>query len=216
MRPGTELEGTIDVVNEGSASVTYTVGFKDLSVHPNRSAAWIKLDTKSIELGASGRESIAYTISVPETATGEFHGRLSFAEGDQQRASGMVGIQTQISVPIFVVVQGTELYSIEIVSFRLKTHRMSQAEVVLRNTGNVHLRAKGECEIRLRDHEEIECTFTINEQGFPVYPGQDRALSGRLPRMLDSGTYIAGLRFSMPGGQPAEKKAFVFDVKEWR
>ena len=213
--PGTQQKGSLSIVNEKAAAVIYEIGFRDQSARSEPTSQWIELDTNPIRLEAHGRKTIDYVITVPEEAEGEYSGRLSFAEKEEnQEQTGMMSISTQISVPIFVIVQGKERYSIEIINFRLKPHNLKQAEVQLRNSGNVHLRAKGECEVRLRGHDEVECFFKINEQGFPVYPGRDRVLIGHLPRLLESGTYVAKLRFPVPGGNPTENKAFVFEVKE--
>ena len=212
--PGTQKKGSISLVNESAEAVTYEIAFRDLSARTGEASNWIDLDTRTIRLEANGRKAIAYVITIPEEAEGEFSGRLSFAEkGQNQNQASMMSIATRISVPIFAVIRGTERYSVEIVNFRLKPHNLLQAEVVLRNAGNVHIRPRGECEVRLRGHDEVECYFVINEQGFPVYPGQDRVLIGHLPRLLESGTYVAALRVPVPGGNPVQKKAFVFEVK---
>ena len=210
--PGETLTGTIELTNERNSQTHYTIEFKDKSINAGTHQEWIELEKTEVSLGPFESTSVAYTIHMPADANGELYGRLSFSESEENDEPSMMSITTRISIPIFVIVRGTESYAASILRFRIKPHRPLQAEILLRNSGNVHVRAQGTCTLVNTKNGKVVATFPVNPQAFPVYPRSERALIGNLAKPLDPGSYRAELEIPFPDETHILKNDFPVEI----
>ena len=205
--PGATLTGSIAVANDKSVPVTLDVSFRDRSVAERRDMDWIDIRTEPLQLEPGEAQFVPYTIHIPEDASGEFIGRVGFVEQQEQNPA-TVSIQTKISVPIYVTIQGTEQYAAEIQSLKLLSADPVRLEVTINNTGNAHLRARATCSISEKDSGIEVDHIVMNDQGFPIYPGRMNRMVCRSENTLEPGEYNIAIRMPFPDEQHVVRKTF--------
>ncbi|NCC53123.1 MAG: hypothetical protein EOM20_18180 [Spartobacteria bacterium] len=212
--PGETIQGSITVENAREHPIVLETQFEDYSLHRATHTNWIAFETDTRPLAPGEATSFNYTVQIPVNATGEFYGRISFAEAREQDHTQMVGIRTAISVPLYVVITGTETYEAEITETRIRSKRPLRLDVTLHHTGNTHLRALGEATVRSAATGSEVCRFPINAHQVPVYPGRrDNVLTGKTDHAFTPGDYQVDVRIPFPDDAHALASSTVFTIE---
>jgi len=210
--PGGTLEGQIVLTNEKDVPVRIDVSFRDRSAS-GLVTDWIEIDTGEILLEPGESAPVPYRVAVPSGAAGEFFGRVGFSEV-QDTGPGAVAVQTRISVPIFVAVRGTEDYRATITGVRVVSDDPLRAEVLVKNEGNVHVRATGECVVTTSDGDTEVLRMPVNAQRFPLYPARVGCLVAKTNEQLQPGQYIFDIRLRFPDEANVVSERFDVSVGE--
>lgn len=217
--PGEELHGSITLKNPESSTAQFEIQFRDITSKALRDAFpdWIDFEKTLVTLAPNESKAIPYTVRVPEEATGEFAGRVSFMTPRNSK-KGMVKIRSSIAVSIYVKVKGTERYDIEVKVLQIKPNTPLEADIVLLNRGNVHVRPLAKCRIIPEGASTPILSFSANEDRYPIYPGEERSFAGRLETPLAPGLYTARIELSDKQGMsyPIEKELLLFVEAEIR
>ena len=117
-----------------------------------------------------------------------------------------------ISVPLFVLVKGTETYRAEIEGVRLPSADPLKLEVAVANQGNVHLRASGICVLRDTISGEEVLRVPLNVYHFPLYPGVTNTLIANDSRSIAPGDYTCSVELPFPDNQHLVSASFDLHV----
>ena len=231
MPPGKNAIAEIRLTNDKQTSVEVKVSFNDFSRNKETSSEWVSfsfkdmeentvvdLDAQSIAINPGESKRLLCKVVVPQEATGELRGRLAFTEMPPASASvaGPMAIQTRISIPFSVFIEGTETYDLEIHSIRLNPGKPEYLEVILENKGNVHIRPKGKCTLSRQGEGRVIAKYDINQNGNPIYPGQKIPLSAiKVPTsLLASGDYNAHVQLTLKDEEDIYTKDLILHVPE--
>ena len=189
--------GTWSVKNSSAKTVEVAVNavsFEDY-LRGNRDAlapTWITLTPDRVTLFAGEDTTIAFTVNIPDSMTGERMLMVFFAE--QPSGNGAV-VQGRIGTAFYVMISGTLHPLLELVSIRHSRdiHGRSYFFLELKNPGNVHLRPRGEFVIY--DSMGHESGRTRLEIGMPVLAGgRERFASLPVVATLLPGDYVVRYR----------------------
>ena len=203
--PGERMDGEISVTYEGVEPLWIETTFLDQSDEGKNGIGWIKMDTgpERVKLEPGESVSFAYTILLPEGASGEYRGRVRFLEVPEsmERKAG-IGVLSAISVPIYVNVKGTEQYGAEIRRFEVKSLCPLRVTVYLKNTGNIRLRPEGAVLSVVDEGIEQQVFSTILGREYPpVFPGEVKPVEIREEgfRPEWDGNYTVAFSYRLPG-----------------
>jgi hypothetical protein len=131
-------------------------------------------------------------VKAPKKAQGELVGMLSFRTKSAIRSS----VEFMLSGAVYVAVQGTEKVAGDVHAMMVTPSSDSvRAGIVLRNTGNVHLRPVGILQI-LNDKDQPVANVEL-EQGQPTYPGNERPYLGVVKDLrMAPGKYSARIKLT--------------------
>lgn len=198
LTPGTTQTAVYFIDNPTEQAVELDMQVKEWRVYPwNQGVAlqdWLTLpEPEAFELPPHGRRELAVQVKAPEQASGELAAMIFFSE----RAPS-AQVRMKFGVSLYVMIAGTERAQAEVEKINVrqekrtergKTIRRLEMSVVLKNSGNVHLRPDIRAEIRVGQNT-IAVPF---QYGWPVYPNEANAYAGsaELPRLLKPGKYPA-------------------------
>ena len=136
-------------------------------------------------------EHVRVTFDLPaNTETSEYYSMLLFeSQPIPTRYSTAINIAGEIGVPIYYTISA---YALRSASFESLVVQNDSLEMVLSNTGNVHLRIKGEAIISTYDGRIVQ-QDSLPE--FVVMPGKRRRLSVGLGKIIEAGSYVAKVVF---------------------
>jgi len=191
--PGSGYKGKYSVKNTYDRDINIIVEVeqgKTFSGNGNIDVTkWLQLEKNKYFIKAGEIAEIPYTVIIDENFKGSVSARITFSV-DQEKGQ-MITIS--ISVPIYVVVEGTENidYCIDSLDLYNAGNNISY-KLVLENKGNVHIRHSGSIEIYSKNKKELLKTIPIQET-VPTYCGEKRDfLENMLPKTeLKKGTYVA-------------------------
>jgi len=171
--PGNSIERTIEVGNETDQEKFYTIGIKKfemvgeegyqkfLSIEEGDNfgvTSWIKYEENNIVVPPKESRKFMFIIDVPEDADpGGHYASIYFSAGqltEEDANDSMVGVEAQIHSLILVRVAGDVIEKAEIESFEIRDGKTSINRLPvalvwkLKNSGNVHIRAQGNIEIK--------------------------------------------------------------------
>ncbi|MGE4385756.1 MAG: hypothetical protein AB7E39_07855 [Endomicrobiaceae bacterium] len=171
---------------------------------------WLKFDKDKYYIPSGELIEVPYKISLPEDMKGSVSGRVYFSVEQQQ--GQMVTIA--ISVPIYVVVKGTEKIDFKIDSFDLQNSKKGISyKFVIKNDGNIHFRPSGVIEIYDKKKKKLIRTVFISET-VPVYAEKNREFSGVMTGNdikkdgLKKGKYTAVLKIKALGRDVSKEIKF--------
>ena len=210
-KPGDTLTGTIAVTNQKDTPIVLETIFKYL----NKDVAedWISIDLDQHDIAPHETADIVYTIHIPEDARGNLLGRVGFSEAVDERA-GIMSVRTRISVPLYVIIEGTENYQADITQFFITSTDSINITFSLKNNGNTYHRFKGVCSIVNNVSDETVCRFPVNTKEFPVYPGVEETFKEEQAVTLNPGDYTATLQISFPDKDNMVTKSVNFTVSD--
>lgn len=171
------------IVLDVSNGNTYS-GNKEIDVNK-----WLKFERKKYDVAPMGTVEVPFKVEVAKDMVGSVSGRVSFTV----EQSSMINLA--ITVPIYVVVEGTEK-----IDFRIDSLTMSKNErdggiyykMAIKNEGNVHIRHSGNIEIYDKKKKNLILNVPI-EESVPTYAEQDRVFTGKVVSKdgLKKGKYVA-------------------------
>ncbi|MFC2091905.1 hypothetical protein ACFLTD_03945 [Elusimicrobiota bacterium] len=138
-------------------------------------AAWLKFKPAEFELPAKSNKPINYIIEIPEGLEGELIAMAYFAP--KIKASS-VSLGRRIGIAVYASAKEKQQVSCKInLIYINKQKGYSFIQLVVENTGNVHVRPEGTVEV-LRAGKKVD-SLAI-EKGMPVYPGKTEVFSKKL------------------------------------
>jgi len=164
---------------------------------------WLKFEKMEFDLNPGEAVKVPYEVTINEKMKGSLCGRVKFSL-DQ---SSMINLS--ISVPIYVIVEGTENINFEIESLDLnKNNRDGNLyyKMVVKNSGNVHIRHTGK--IQIFDSKKKKEIKTIDiEDTVPTFCETSKEFIGKMDT-LDKGTYVAVFTIDALGKQATKEVKF--------
>jgi P pilus assembly chaperone PapD len=232
LKPGTSTRtGTIRVTNSSDKSVEALVEIQDwdrdekggnrfypLGTEAHSCKERLKVFPLALRLDPGKSESLRVTY---DGAAGDACWAVVFIQGNEQRSAAA---QSQIT---YVMRTGVKVYvdpaaatkvgdveSVRLIDLKTATAAAAdsvsrQIEVVFKNGGTSHLKAKGAVEIRTADNK-VAHRLEILE--FPTVPGATRKLLLPLPQTISAGRYIALVLLDYGGNEIAAGQ-LEFEVK---
>jgi hypothetical protein len=192
--PGKEITDKIRLRNNGNAGVNLKVQVKKLTASDIREAnledpkpedtfiQWVKLDKPNFTATPQEWIDIPFTISVPTDASFGYYMAFTVSQDTTGAASGesTAVIQGEVAVPVLLNVKSPNTKAeAELVEFKPKSfineYLPVEFDVKLRNTGNVHLKPRGNIFIRGNSDKDLallevnEGMSTVLPQGSRVY-----------------------------------------------
>jgi len=154
---------------------------------------WLVLPDKQISIQPGEEKEVAYKVNIPKDAAGEYNAWfvVSDAKGPEIKMGASIAVRT--SIPIYIIVKGTEKYDFEIQNFNAWIKpSFSSFNIILRNTGNVHIRPTGKVKISALDSTQVY-EMPFNEVGWGIIEGQNHEYVTKLPdeKILPDGKYKA-------------------------
>ena len=174
MSKGEETEGSYLVWHNFKKPVQIMVKTKEwFKLKENRDISldtWLRISPKELLVAPGKKGEFKWKVSVPNNAVGELAGMVSFTPSEKTGP-----ITTVMSVPIYVAIKDTSIKRAKIEKIvvrrgQSKEHSNIRVAVVIKNTGNVHLRPSGKVLIKDKKGREIKVVSLAS--GWPVYPGR--------------------------------------------
>lgn len=192
--PGDSVEGVVTITNTEDEALVVVPFTKNWFVLPNNKQFkiddWLKMRDEKFSLKPGESKKIKFIAKAPKKAQGELVGMLSFRTNSDSRES----VAFMMSGAVYVAVKGTERFAGDIHAMMVTPSTDSvKAGILLRNTGNVHLRPEGIMQI-LNENGQPIANVEL-ERGQPTYPGNERPYFGIVKdlRMLP-GKYVAQIK----------------------
>ena len=164
--PAGRHEGAFHVLNDGDAPLRVRVEVESLSAAyaPRAPADWLTLAAETVDVPASGRVDVPFTVQVPDGTSGELAAMVVFI----QDAPGDGGIQVRFGTAVYAAVRGTEELALEFGEPYIISGPPPALLLPVTNHGNVHCRPTGS--VRVRSDTEMlgEAELAV---GMPVAPG---------------------------------------------
>lgn len=171
--PGSFIERTIEINNETSEERIYSIGVKKFEMIGEEGkqkfipvaedndfdlTSWIKYNDNKIIIPPKSARKFKFTVNVPSKADpGGHYASIYFNTGKanlSENGNSAVGVEAQINSLILLRVSGNivekaEVESLEMEGGKTLLYRLPAKFVLrLKNSGNVHIRPKGNIEIK--------------------------------------------------------------------
>lgn len=205
--PGSSYQNAYLVTNKFETPMTFTVTLSNGNCFSENEGVdvndWLKIEKMEFSLKPGETIKVPYEVTINEKMKGSLCGRVKFSV-DQSST-----INLSISVPIYVIVEGTENINFEIEDLDFAKNPADGNlfyRMTVKNTGNVHIRHTGKIkiydskkqkEIKSIDIEETVPTFCENSKQFVESIGT-----------LDDGTYVAVFTIEDLGKQATKEIKF--------
>lgn len=164
---------------------------------------WLKLETMEFNMNPGETVTVPYEVTINENMKGSLCGRVKFSVDQSEM------INLSISVPIYVIVEGTENINFEIESLDFtKGDRDDNCyyRMVVKNTGNVHIRHSGQ--IQIFDSKKTKEIKVVNiEETVPTFCESSKIFIDSIGT-LDEGTYVAVFTIKDLGKQATKEVKF--------
>ncbi|MCG3204694.1 MAG: hypothetical protein KCHDKBKB_01409 [Elusimicrobia bacterium] len=217
VKPGESVGGEVSVTNTDGETLQIVPVTKNWFVLPANKAIkvedWLKMHSNSFELKDGETKKIKFTVKAPKKAQGELVGMLSFRTKSDSRST----VEFMLSGAVYAVIIGTEKLSGDIRAMMVNPSTDSvQAGILVRNTGNVHLRPHGIMQIA-NDKDQLVANVEL-EHGQPTYPGNERPYMGVVKDLrMSPGKYWAQIELKdFDRGVMIEKRRQKFVLTEER
>lgn len=162
---------------------------KSLGADTKKRFEWLKITPSEFELKKGETKRVNLKVNVPEDAKGELNAMIFINGSPVEREEGAIGINTSIGVPIYVMIEGTEIYEARVKDIKVMSKSPLKVKIGIENAGNVHIRPKGTIEVKSAKNEGL-FTLMLNEFNYPVLPYTTRELQINSEKALPSGEYI--------------------------
>lgn len=159
--------------------------FKEKSTIENSVASFSVINPEEFIISPRTVEQVRMTFRMPSgSIIPEYYGMLFFqSQPVPTKYSPRITVAGEIGVPIYYSLSNLAVRMLVFDSLNIKH---DTARVVLQNTGNTHVRIKGESRISTFDGMLVAAD-SIPE--FVILPKQMRKLPVRVPSILEKGTY---------------------------
>ncbi len=194
MPAGEVCEASIDVTNTYDTVVSAKISTKDWKNYGGNNGItvkdWLTVDTDKIELSPDKPGKVNFKVSPKEGMVGSLSGMLSFSvqrEGES--------LNVMISVPVYIVVKGTEKPDIKLDDLKVSQSSTSAVgfDISLENLGNVHVRPQGMQMSILNKKKQLIQSVNLGET-VPVYTGSKRNYKTQFSSILPKGKYFSEIR----------------------
>ena len=216
--PGKGFEEKFEFTNSSDELVKVRINVTDRTINPVVSD-WLKPEKNIVEIKPHTTEIVTYTVSIPEGASGEYNAWFVTEEisGDNLIEKSMASFAVRMSVPIYVMVKGTEKYDFDIKSVAINLNKKpAEINLMVKNTGNVHIRPTGKIIITgVGSPQKFALKF--NEIKWGIIPDEQTEYPTKFNEedKLADGTYKA--QITIQAGDEENMKRFedeiVFEVK---
>jgi hypothetical protein len=164
---------------------------------------WLKFEKKEFDLKPGETIDIPYEVLISTSMKGSVCGRLDFSA----QQSSMINLS--ISIPMYVTVEGTEDINFEIDSLNITRNPEDGSlfyKMVIKNTGNVHIRHSGQ--IQIFDSKKTKEIKVVNiEETVPTFCESSKIFIDSIGP-LDEGTYVAVFTIKDLGKQATKEVKF--------
>ncbi len=214
--PGGAYENIYIISNSRSTPVTIEVKWVDKTINP-LTDDWLVLFEKEVTVEGNKSVRVPFKITIPENAQGEYNARVYFSQKTDPDLPNAIGIR--YNNPIYVAVKGTEQYDFEIEKINISNNKYTLIDVLMKNTGNVHIRPKGTIDIMpVDDNTSDSYSFSFNENKWAIIPEESYIYShGRFKTKLNlpDGKYRLAISIFAGKGEKIKKwskeMSFVID-----
>lgn len=205
--PDKTVKVSFEVQNDQEVPLVVTSQMRDSFVLPENKdisvSAWLEPQFKEIAVPAHGSRKALFKVHVPQKASGELAGLVSFipkTEDKYEKPVSTAAIQTRIvtliTVSLYVRVKGTEKGEADVGEVRVANVPAASGEpaqveatAVVKNTGNVHQRPTTHFAVRKKEGGPPLYTMEV-PWGWPVMPYSDFPYKARTPGTLSAGSYV--------------------------
>lgn len=193
-KPGDVIKDKIRVHNNTGTPMPLTISVNTMTINergdivpqalPTQdSTGWFKFPTTQITVPANEWLDVPFTANVPGDAAFGNYFAVSFAPGVTKVAGSNAVIQGNIVVPMLINVQKAgSVAQASIASFKVDNFVSEYQPVTftvdVKNTGNVHLKPRGNIFIRGPKDKDLAVLEVNSAQG-NVLPGANRAFSSQ-------------------------------------
>jgi len=182
-------------VEDWSLSQDGAITFAKAGSQPYSASPWIRVNPREFALAPGQSQEVRYSLSVPKDATpGGYRAAIIVANipppspGEKQRR---VMLEGRIATILYETV-GRPVPSGEItgLSFKMGPEGKATFTISFENTGQVHIRTRGEITIRDRAGKEV---LKAPLPDFPILPQSRRDFTIAVKEDLPAGEYVAEL-----------------------
>ena len=215
--PGAASKGSIVLSNEHSEPITVKVTVRDESLKPlrERFPDWLTLEPREVTIAPKGTADLSYNVEIPQAALGQFVARISFVENPASiKPQAKIGFQMRLSIYLTATVKGTEVYASDVHSARWVPAKRKYLEVMMKNTGNVWIKPKGQCLVINKATGVSAGTPLLINSKFPLYAGRAVDLDLIPEDALEPGEYQAHVSLKFPDGTQFVAEPLDFTVPE--
>lgn len=214
--PGGTASGVLVVYNKSPRRVRFRVTLEDIYIRPSgaidvlkpASTTWSvsamsRVQPAEFDLDPDRQMPVRVSVTVPGDARGGRYGAIVVAPAPVLQATGVRGtisvIVPKLAAKLLVPIRGTEVVQGELVDM-LAAARLDGAgadiKAVFRNTGNVHVRTRGELTLLTRTGLSLG-KMALDDA--TVLPGGVREFRVAWTKPLDPGTYTVKITFDFGG-----------------
>jgi len=187
--PGTEFGDIIKLINDGEIEQTFYAtieGFRAkgekgepeffITTDETQLASWVTLEQTSVTLKPREKKEIKYTVRVPEKASTGGQYAAIFWSSQPPAVTGItgVGVAMKIGSLLLVTVSGEIKEEMKLIDFstpsKFYTRLPVKFAIGFENTGNVHIKPKGNIKIEPKILGIGKGEVTVNEGGGNVLP----------------------------------------------
>ncbi|MDA1038105.1 MAG: hypothetical protein O2877_00260 [bacterium] len=200
-KPGTVVERTVTVVNTGDTASTFQFHVENFtpSSEPGKPIfdggrgddfpEWVSVAPAQVNIAPGQSAPVTVSVVIPaDVPPGDYYG-VAFV-GDSNR----VGTSAQAALLMFLTVDGSAHYSIDVVDLSLSDRFTSslRGELVVKvqNSGNVYIKPFGKVVVNPFIGESL--SFEANPAGSRILAGQTREWSFSWGKKMD-GSYFSNL-----------------------
>lgn len=220
--PGGEVKESYFVLNQKKETVKVAIKSRYWFVSDENKdikiADWLKFIPSEFSVKPGEKKEIKFKVSVPQKAKGLLMTMNSFCPESSKESV----INVVISVPLYIVIEGTEVIGAELDKLIIKKSAGKEKDkmtevlrvaVGIKNKGNIHLRPKGEAVIEDKNGKEIKRIKLHSTR--PVFPQRTEFYYGDWKKAeLKKGKYR--LRVLVDYGNPEDilEKKISFKVNK--
>lgn len=200
---GSAFTGSLKIINDGTVDYDFTLYSRPFSVKGERydpnydevgarteAYQWVQFEKTKLHLKAGERVDVGYTITVPQKTASGGHYAVLFAETQPaSNSGGSVVRKKRVGSLLYMTVSG-EIYEsgslVGIETKKIQTRRPIQADIRIKNEGNVHYRAN------IRAHYQDlfgSKKFQLNQEAL-ILPETTR----RVPMIWEKPPYLGVFR----------------------
>ncbi len=203
LQPGEKKSDSVIITNIGQENITVNLyGADAISTGQNSFAAkdssndqytigkWITFDKNSITLKPQEKQTVPFTIEIPQKTTpGIFAGAIAASIVNQQIAQETpIGVIThsRTIIPVYVNIPGQEIYSYDWQDFSYLQTAQPHFHVTVKNTGNTVIAIDGSIIISNAGSPD-QILQTIPVETTNIYQGDSSTINAYFNQSLASG-----------------------------
>lgn len=205
------ISSSFTVTNNYDGDIDLEITTKDWNSYKGNGElnvdSWFIFSEKNIHLKKGEAREIPYTIKTDSSMKGSVAGQVTFS----LNPPGNEGVTVKMSFPVYLIIYGTEKIKFDIakISFNQLTGDELKLAVLVKNSGNVHVRPSAILSIYNKKNEIVYTTALA--EGAPVYAETERAIFNTSIHNLknyEPGTYTIEIVVKALGESVTKKVKF--------